>query len=217
MAKRMELPNGAKVHTALELSVPITITAISNANPAVVSSAAHGLIAGDYVIVSSAWCELDGRAYRVGVTDVDTFTLLGADTTDTLDFSPGGGAGSFQSVESWAEVPCITETALTGGEAQWAESACLQEQSTTRLFNGFSPIDWQMSISDLDGNPAIERYEAVTKTQEPTVTRITLKSKKVKLYPGIHIISPDSNMVRGEVMVRTLNIAVTDITKYPAP
>jgi hypothetical protein len=24
-------------------------------------------------------------------------------------------------------------------------------------------------------------------------------------------------MTRGEVMVRTLNIAVTDITKYPAP
>lgn len=217
MAKRMELPNGAKVHTALELSASVPITAISNANPAVVTATSHGLTAGDYVIVSSTWCELDGKAFRVGVTDVDTFTLIGADTTDTTDYSPGGGAGSFQSVESWTEVPCVTETSLTGGEAQWTEVACLQEQSTTRLFNGFSPIDWQMSVTDLDGNPAIERFEAVTKSQELTVTRITLKSGKVKLYPGIHIISPDSTMVRGEVMVRTLNIAVTDITKYPAP
>lgn len=217
MAKRMELPNGAKVHTALSMGAPVTITAITNANPAVVKANSHGLTAGDYVIINSAWCELDGRAFRVGVTDVDTFTLIGADTSDTTDFSPGGGAGSFQEVVSWTEVPCVTETSLTGGEAQWTEVACLQEQKTTRLFNGFSPIDWQMSVVDLDGNPAIERFEEVTKSQEPTVTRITLKSGKVKLYPGIHIISPDSTMARGEVMVRTLNIAVTEITKYPAP
>lgn len=217
MAKRMELPNGAKVHTALSMGAPVTITAITNANPAVVTAASHGLTAGDYVIINSPWCELDGRAFRVGVTDVDTFTLIGADTSDTADFSPGGGAGSFQEVVSWTEVPCVTDTSLTGGEAQWTEVGCLQEQKTTRLFNGFSPIDWQMSVVDLDGNPAIERFEKVTKSQEPTVTRITLKSGKVKLYPGIHIISPDSTMARGEVMVRTLNIAVTDITKYPAP
>lgn len=217
MAKRMELPNGAKVHTALSMGAPVTITAITNANPAVVTAASHGLTAGDYVIINSPWCELDGRAFRVGVTDVDTFTLIGADTSDTTDFSPGGGAGSFQEVVSWTEVPCVTDTSLTGGEAQWAEVGCLQEQKTTRLFNGFSPIDWQMSVVDLDGNPAIERFEKVTKSQEPTITRITLKSGKVKLYPGIHIISPDSTMTRGEVMVRTLNIAVTDITKYPAP
>jgi hypothetical protein len=217
MAKRMELPNGAKVHTALSMGAPVTITAITNANPAVVTAASHGLTAGDYVIINSPWCELDGRAFRVGVTDVDTFTLIGADTSDTTDFSPGGGAGSFQEVVSWTEVPCVTEINLTGGEAQWTEVGCLQEQKTTRLFNGFSPIDWQMSVVDLDGNPAIERFEEVTKSQEPTVTRITLKSGKVKLYPGIHIISQDSTMARGEVMVRTLNIAVTDITKYPAP
>lgn len=217
MAKRMELPNGAKVHTALSMGAPVTITAITNANPAVVTAASHGLTAGDYVIINSPWCELDGRAFRVGVTDVDTFTLIGADTSDTTDFSPGGGAGSFQEVVSWTEVPCVTEINLTGGEAQWTEVGCLQEQKTTRLFNGFSPIDWQMSVVDLDGNPAIERFEEVTKSQEPTVTRITLKSGKVKLYPGIHIISQDSTMTRGEVMVRTLNIAVTDITKYPAP
>jgi len=213
----MELPNGAKVHTALSMGAPVTITAITNANPAVVTAASHGLTAGDYVIINSPWCELDGRAFRVGVTDVDTFTLIGADTSDTTDFSPGGGAGSFQEVVSWTEVPCVTEINLTGGEAQWTEVGCLQEQKTTRLFNGFSPIDWQMSVVDLDGNPAIERFEEVTKSQEPTVTRITLKSGKVKLYPGIHIISQDSTMTRGEVMVRTLNIAVTDITKYPAP
>lgn len=217
MAKRMELPNGAKVHTALSMGAPVTITAITNDNPAVVTAASHGLTAGDYVIINSPWCELDGRAFRVGVTDVDTFTLIGADTSDTTDFSPGGGAGSFQEVVSWTEVPCVTDTSLTGGEAQWTEVGCLQEQKTTRLFNGFSPIDWQMSVVDLDGNPAIERFEKVTKSQEPTITRITLKSGKVKLYPGIHIISPDSTMTRGEVMVRTLNIAVTDITKYPAP
>lgn len=217
MAKRMELPNGAKVHTALSMGAPVTITAITNANPAVVTAGSHGLTAGDYVIINSPWCELDGRAFRVGVTDVDTFTLIGADTSDTTDFSPGGGAGSFQEVVSWTEVPCVTDTSLTGGEAQWTEVGCLQEQKTTRLFNGFSPIDWQMSVVDLDGNPAIERFEKVTKSQEPTITRITLKSGKVKLYPGIHIISPDSTMTRGEVMVRTLNIAVTDITKYLAP
>lgn len=217
MAKRMALPNGATVQIATALDDAIVFTAITNAAPPVLTSVGHGLTAGDYVIVSSGWCELDQQAYKVGVVTADTFTLIGANTTNTVKYPPGGGAGSVNQVLDWQDVPCITDSSLSGGEPQYVDVECLQEDNPKRLFNGFSPIDWTMQVSDDDTNPSIAILEDLSDTQETSVLRIILRSLKEKLYAGSFSISPDSTMSRGEVMTRAVGIAVSKITKYPAP
>lgn len=217
MAKRMALPNGVKADIATGLDDAIVFTSITNAAPPVLSSAAHGLVAGDYVVVSSGWCELDQQAYKVGAVTTDTFTLLGANTSDALKYPAGGGAGSVQKVEGWQEVPCITDSSLSGGEPQYVDVECLQEDNPKRLFNGFSPIDWTMQVSDDDTNPSIAILEDLSESQQTSVMRMRLRSRAEKLYAGSFAISPDSTMTRGEVMTRAVAIAVTKITKYPAP
>lgn len=217
MAKRLALPNGATVQIATGLDAPIAFTAITNASPPVVTSTAHGLLAGDYVVVSSGWCELDQQAYKVGAVDTDSFTLVGANTTNTTKYPAGGGAGSVAAVEGWVDLPCITNSALTGGEPQYVDVECLQEDNPKRLFNGMSPIDWQVSIADDDGNTSIDILEDLTETQETSVMRVILRSLAEKLYAGSFAISPDSTLSRGEVMTRTVGVAVSKITKYKAP
>lgn len=217
MAKRLALPNGATVQVATALGDAITVTAITNAAPPVLSATAHGLTAGDYVVVSSGWCELDQQAYKVGVVTADTFTLIGANTTNTTKYPAGGGAGSVQEVEGWSDLPCITESALAGGEPQYTDVECLQEDNPKRLFNGFSPIDWTLSVADDDTNPSIAILEDLSDTQETSVIRVILRSLAEKLYAGSISISPDSTLTRGEVMTRAVAVAVSKITKYPAP
>lgn len=217
MAKRMALPNGAVVQIATALDDAIVFTAISNAAPPVLSSVAHGLVAGDYVIVTSGWCELDQQAYKVGTVTDDTFTLLGANTTDTLKYPPGSGAGTVNQIEDWQDVPCITDSSLSGGEPQYVDVECLQEDNPKRLYNGMSPIDWTMQVADDDTNPSMAIFEDLTDTQETSVMRIVLRSRAEKLYAGSFAISPDSTMTRGQVMTRAVGIAVNKITRYPAP
>lgn len=218
MAKRMKLPNGVKVFIATAFDTAISVDSISNAAPPIIEADAHGLVANDYVLVESAWCELDGRAYKVGVTDVDTLTLLRADTSDTLVFSPGGGVpASLLPVAGWTELPCITDSSVTGGEAQYTEVACLQEQNSTNLPNGFSPMTVSYTVSDDDGSTAIPIIEAISKAQETSVILLRFPNGKEILQPGYVSITPVPTLTRGEVMTRTISIALSDTTTYPAP
>ncbi len=76
----------------------LNISAITKANPGVVTSATHGLTAGDYVILDGivGMTELNGRQFRVGtVGSSTTFQLLNTDgtnfnTTSLTTYASGG-------------------------------------------------------------------------------------------------------------------------------
>lgn len=217
MAKRLALPNGATVQIATSLSAAIPFTAITNAAPPVVTATAHGLTAGDYVMVQSGWCELDGRVFKIATSTADSFSLVGADTTDTTKFSPGQGAGGVEEITGWTDLPCIVNSATNGGEQQFTEVACLQEDSPTNLPNGFSAATLSFDISDDDSSTAIEIMEELTEDQETSVVRVGLRTGKEILYPGYVSITPFPTLTRGEVMTRTVSVAIKKVTKYKAP
>eukprot|EP01047_Picozoa_sp_COSAG01_P076758 COSAG01_NODE_13588_length_1562_cov_26.902939_1_plen_502_part_01 len=76
-----------------------TITDISNANPAVVTSTNHGLGTGDVIRIVDAgdMKKLLGAKCKVTVVDANSFTLDGVNSTDTSTFTAFGSAdGRFQ-------------------------------------------------------------------------------------------------------------------------
>ena len=76
-------------------TVPSTInriTAVSNANPAVVTSKGHGRVTGDYVEITSVegMTQLNGNEFSITVIDQDTFSLDGIDATGYGIYAAGG-------------------------------------------------------------------------------------------------------------------------------
>lgn len=72
-----------------------TITAVTQANPAVVTSAAHGYVQGDQVLIENVvgMVELNDRFHTVGtVPTVNTFQLASEDSTLYTAYSSGGTA-----------------------------------------------------------------------------------------------------------------------------
>tara|TARA_R110002072_G_scaffold273239_1_gene433939 strand:+ start:5749 stop:8559 length:2811 start_codon:yes stop_codon:yes gene_type:complete len=69
-----------------------SITAITQADPAVVTSASHGLAVGDEVELDSivGMTELNNRRFRVGVTTTNTFELAGEDSSAYTAYSSAG-------------------------------------------------------------------------------------------------------------------------------
>lgn len=80
---------------------PSAITAITNANPAVVTDSAHGLADGDVVKMAGVvgMTEVNGNIYAVNVLTADTYELVGLDTTNFSVYVSGGTAakGTFSS------------------------------------------------------------------------------------------------------------------------
>lgn len=91
---------GSKVEisTAFD-STAKDITAITKANPAVVTSTAHGLQDGAVVEITGVvgMTELNGRRFVVESLTTDTFALVGVDSTGYGTYTSGGDAvaGSF--------------------------------------------------------------------------------------------------------------------------
>lgn len=71
-----------------------TITAVSKGNPCIVTSAAHGLAAGDKVTIASivGMTELNGNSYIIEYVTTNTFSLYKVDSTNYTTYTSGGTA-----------------------------------------------------------------------------------------------------------------------------
>lgn len=74
-----------------------TITNITQANPAVVTSASHGLSNGAKVTIASVvgMTEVNGIVYTIANVAANTFELSGIDSTLFTAYSSGGTAGGY--------------------------------------------------------------------------------------------------------------------------
>lgn len=68
------------------------ITAISKANPAVVTDAGHGHADGDVIKIAGVvgMTEVNGKTYIIDVVDANSFKLLGEDSTGFATYASGG-------------------------------------------------------------------------------------------------------------------------------
>ena len=60
----VSLPDGATVAIATTYGAVKTVSAITNANPGVITSAAHGLLNGDFYELKSGWQKITDRIFK---------------------------------------------------------------------------------------------------------------------------------------------------------
>jgi hypothetical protein len=82
--------SGVQVAIQSALAAADTISAITKANPGVVTATAHGLNNGDYVkLTVQGMYQVDSRVFRVANKTTDTFELEGENTTAYDTFTSG--------------------------------------------------------------------------------------------------------------------------------
>ena len=132
------------VDSGLTLNSPITITAITRANPGVVTAAAHGLVNGDLVRIVrvGGMTEVNGLAFKVANKTTDTFELTDEDgvnvnTTSYTAYASGGELRKMvstvtglshlegQTVQVFADGAIQTEKTVTSGAITLDEPAGL--------------------------------------------------------------------------------------------
>jgi len=137
-----------------------TMTAITNANPAVATLAAsHGVIVGDKIHIKSGWELLNDVYVRVSVVSVNDVTLEGINTTDTNKYPAGSSAGSVRARSASTEITQITrEYSVSGGEQQFSDTSTLKNRTDTRIPTNRSPIDL---VLPLFHDPSLAFYAGV--------------------------------------------------------
>lgn len=124
--------DGYFVDCGLTLDSPLTITNITNANPAVVTSAEHGLSDGDTITIRNVvgMTELNGGRYKIANSDTDTFELTDTDDTDIDSTEYGTYLSGGEARECVADVSGLDH--LEGEDvAVCADGAVLSEETVT--------------------------------------------------------------------------------------
>jgi hypothetical protein len=114
------------------------ITGITQANPAVVTSAAHGFANGDEVMIKSVagMEEVNGRIFTIANVAANTFELEGVDSTGYGAYSSGGTANLALVKLASAAAP----TASAPHTVTWTKVSGAREYNIYREVNGLAGL-----------------------------------------------------------------------------
>lgn len=209
-----QLPNGSTFEFASGYTPFFNITAITRSANAVVTAAGHTFTVGQIVMIKSSWWDIDGRAFKVSAVTFNTFTLAGADTTDTKR-NAGNAFGKARGVITWVNVPQILTLSLSGGEQQYTTFSPSRSGKEVSRPTTKSAATMLLEVADDKSLPLFATIETAARTQELQVQRLTLINNDVILYASLASITKTPKLQRDQLMTRTISLALQgDNTRY---
>lgn len=196
----VRLPNGVVLALATAYGSDLTVSAVTNANPAVCTSTAHGLSNGDFVVFTSGWARANGRVFRVSGVSANAFSLEGFDTSSTTNFPAGSGTGTVKKVTTWTQITQILDVQSSGGELQYTTYSFLEQDFETQIATQASAQSLAITIAD---DPSLSGYSAMKTAGEARAERAlkaTMPDSSLILYNGTVGFNETPSMSKGNVM-----------------
>lgn len=174
--------NGAKYAVSTVLGAAAAITAVSNATPAVITSATMPT-AGDILILTSGWTDLNGTVVRA----LAAGGLEGVDTTDVVAYPAGEGVGAYQKASTFVGLSQVRDVAMDGGDQNYFQFQYVEDKGGRQRQSPTFKSAMTMKI-ELDYDPALPWYQALITADAkklPVVLRETLPAGDVIYYVGM--------------------------------
>lgn len=149
----LKFPEGTRFYfcSSANFAAAKTVTAVTNANPAAATSASHGYVDNDEVLFTSGWEDASNTIYRADQSDVNTFSFLGLNSSNTSFFPAGSGTGTAQKVGTWVQIPQVMGIQTSGGDPRFTEVQLLASRNQLRVPTGFNATT---SVLTLAHDPA---------------------------------------------------------------
>lgn len=196
-----KLPDGAIVTLSTTLGSVKTVSALTNANPGVATSTAHGFVNGDIVLMNSGWSNLNQKAVRVAGSVANAFNLDGIDTSLTSLYPSGSGTGSASLVGGFTQISQIMGLTTQGGDQQYATFSFLEQNFETQLPTVFSAQSISLEIADDPSLPGYIALKAAADARAFRVLKLQLPDGSFILYYGQISFNETPSLNKGQVMV----------------
>lgn len=196
----VSLPNGSLVSIGSAVGTATATTVLTNANPCVVTAAAHGLSNGDIVIITSGWSRINGKVFRVANITTNTFELEGLNTSNTSVFSAGSGVGTFTKVNTFTQITQILSTSSTGGEQRFLAYQFLESDNEVEIPTVKSGGGVNFEVGDDPTLPGYIAVEAANDDRVPRALRVLLANGAKLYYYGYVSINKTPSLTVNELM-----------------
>lgn len=203
-----KLPDGAIVSLATTYGTAKTVSAITNANPGVATSTAHGFSNGDIVTMVSGWSNLNNRIERVSGSLTNSFNLEGLDTSSTTLYPAGSGTGTATAITAWQQISQIMSFETSGGDQQFTTFSFLEQNFETQIPTVFSAQSIKIGIAD---DPTLAGYialKAAADARAVRALRLQLPDGSVLYYQGYVSFNETPTVTKGQVMQVTATFSL---------
>jgi len=205
-------PEGSKFYFSNTLAAAKTITALTNASPAVATSTAHGYADGDEILLTSGWEDATDSVFKVDQLTADTFSLLGLNASSTSFYPAGTGTGTAQKLSNWLEIPQVLSISTSGGDARFTTISPLAKRNDVNVPTGFNALSLTLTLGH---DPANANYQAmldIARGLSKTAFKMVLSGGAVAYGYGYMSISEAPTMSRNQA--NQVNAAITMLGRF---
>ena len=201
------LPEGSSQQFSNTLAAAKTITAITNANPAVATCTAHGYTTGDEIMLSSGWEDATDSVYKIESVDSNSFKILGLDSTNTSFFPAGSGGGSAQKLSAWTAIPQVLTISASGGDARFTDVNPLAKRNGIRIPTGFNATSVTLSLGFDATTPTYKTMVGISRSLSKVAFKQVLSGGAVQYGWGYLTVSEFPKLNNNQV--NTVDAALT--------
>lgn len=209
MATSTVVGRGVRIEMGITEASPIAITAMTKADPAVATAAAHGLAAKSlgYLTGVGGMAQLEGQAVRLNPVAAGTFTLEDIDTTSYADWT----AGSIVPVTAWATIGRATGYDTGQGGSDKLDNTVLLDDSTQEIQGLLSAQSVTVNTNALTlSDAATTKLRRIARAAGYAVFRITFKDGNVRFFRG-QPSQPGESVQKGAIGTGTFTITVQGV------
>lgn len=201
------LPEGSSQQFSNTLAAAKTITAITNANPAVATCTGHGYTTGDEIMLSSGWEDATDSVYQIESVDSNSFKILGLDSTNTSFFPAGSGGGSAQKLSAWTAIPQVLTISASGGDARFTDVTPLAKRNGIRIPTGFNATSITLSLGFDATTPTYKTMVGISRSLSKVAFKQVLSGGAVQYGYGYMSVSEFPKLNNNSV--NTVDAAMT--------
>lgn len=201
-------PEGAKFYFSNTFAAAKTLATMSNANPTVATSVAHGYVDNDELLLTSGWEDATDTVWKADQLTADTFSLLGLDTTDTGFYSAGGGANSTaQKISGWTEIPQVLTISSNGGDPRYTTVNPLARRNGINVPTGFNPTSITLTMGHDAANATYQTMLGISRKLSKVAFKLQLSGGATTYGYGYMATSEMPSLNANQV--NTVNCAIT--------
>ena len=191
------------------LGTPITVTAVTKANPGVATSTAHGQannVVGFFSNVSGM-VQLEGQACRVKNQATNTFELQGLNTSNFSDFT----TGTFTPVATWHTLAEATGYSIGGGDSEKLDATTLLDVVKQEEAGLLAPQTLSLNVLAQDTpSTAMAALQAAAQSGSKIVFRVRLPNGAVRIGYGEPSL-PGEDVQRGQLGTGSASVTVKGV------
>lgn len=157
-------PEGAKFQFSTTFAGAKTISGATNADPAVLTSTAHGYVDGDEVLFTSGWEDATNTVFVANQLTNDTFEVTGLNSTNTTYFPAGSGTGTTQKISGWTDIPQVLTVATSGGDTRYTDVQLLAARQGIKIPTGFNSTTITLTLAHDPSNATYQSMLNLSRT-----------------------------------------------------